>query len=70
MRIIEMEQLLNHFMDFINREEIGLVSVSEATPMEDIFDYDPLINKFLVEREAMRMARLAPAAPAEETVTK
>ena len=67
MRIIEMENLLEDFMDFIYREEIALVSISRKTPMVHIADYDPLIAKFLDERKERRAARLATSTPIEAT---
>lgn len=70
MRIIEMEQLLEDFMDFIYREEIALVSISRKTPMEHIADYDPVINKFLEERKERRAARIAPSALVAEKVAE
>lgn len=70
MRIIEMEQLLRYFLDFIDREEIAFVSISKKTPMEHVADYDLLISKFLEEREARRMTRRAVSSPAAEKVTE
>lgn len=70
MRIIEMEQLLRYFLDFIDREEIAFISISKKTPMEHIADYDLLISKFLEEREARRMTRRGILTAHAEKVTK
>jgi len=67
MRIIEMENLLEDFLGFIDREEIVFVSISKKTPMEHVADHESLITKFLIERRERRMAKLAATAPVEVT---
>lgn len=66
MRIIEMENLLDDFLGFIDREEIVFVSISKKTPMEHVADYESLIGKFLEERKDRRTARQAAPLPAEK----